>query len=81
MNYSEKITRQLKIKELRRTWLAQNLGMRYVIFLGKITDNSFTKEEKEKIKILLGDDSEEKRELMRKTSLKSTIKELLNSIG
>lgn len=65
MNYTERLTKRLKENGLKKTWLASQLRMHYESFWSKMTDNSFTKEEKEKIEVLIGKDSPEKLKILK----------------
>lgn len=68
MNYSEKLAKRLKEKGLKKTWLATNLRLHYESFWYKMKDNDFTKEEKEKIEILIGKDCPEKTSVLKENN-------------
>jgi hypothetical protein len=79
MNYTEKLTKQLKEKGLKKTWLAKELMIHYENFWVKMKDNSFTKEEKEKINILIGEDSPEKTSILKHNNDARTLRRLAKS--
>lgn len=79
MNYTEKLSKQLKQKGLKKTWLASELLLRYEEFWTKMRDNSFSKEEKEKINILIGEDTKEKSTILKHNNDARTLRRLAKS--
>ena len=80
MNYSEKINLQLKEQGLKKDWLADKLGLRYVEFWKKMKRNLFTKEEKKDVQILLGEPSINRDRIIVKANMRKKLKELAKII-
>ncbi len=81
MKYSEKVKGQLKDKGVKKTWLADALGLRYPDFWKKMSENAFSKDEKDKILALLGEDSPAKTEILKAKNFKKSLKQVLKSLG
>lgn len=79
MNYAERITARLKANGLKKTWIADQLSLRYTEFWEKMNGENgkkFTKEEKQKIDILSGPDSPQKTELIKRARISRDLKRL-----
>lgn len=80
MKFSERVNKIIKEKGLKKSWLSDALSMRYVDYWRKMKDNSFTKEEKADIEVLLGDDTPYKEALLEKAARKRELKAELKSL-
>lgn len=79
MNYTEKLTARLKANGLKKTWLADQLSLRYTEFWKKLNGangKKFTKEEKQKINTLCGPDCPEKANIIKRARLSRDLKRL-----
>lgn len=80
MKFSEKINILMKQEGVKKTWLSENLLMRYKDFWQKMKENSFTKQEKKKIKILLNGNSEERNAILKKARLRKNLRDVLKEL-
>ncbi len=72
--YNEKIQKDIKNKGLKKTWIAAMLRMRYATFWEKMKHNKFTKDEQDKINILVGEDSDAKTNIIANAKTKAAFK-------
>jgi len=71
--YKEKLEKQLKAKGTKKGWLAKALKMPYPKFWKKLRENEFTQDEKNRIKVLIGEDTEEKLQMMASARTKAAL--------